>query len=185
MLSRLPLDPDVHFDHKEEKDDMYVINSIETISSQLKPRDPEFLLKQSAKDPTISATIWYTQEGWPQKKATTEKDEEFRKVADFLSVEHGCLLYGNIVVIPQSLRKQIIDILQTSHFGMEKMKHLACTAIYWLGLDFNIKEQCRNCTSCGEHQNKPPKMKNHPWMLPEKPRSRVHLNHAVNFMGNN
>ena len=119
------------------------------------------------------------------KKTSTEKAEEFCKVADFLSVEHGCLLYRTGVVIPQSLPKQVIDILHTSHFGIEKMKHLARTAVYWTGLDSDIKEQCRNCTSCGEHQNKPPKMKNHQWMLPEKPWIRVHVDHAVNFMGNN
>ena len=68
------------------------------------------------------------------------------------------------------------------HFGIEKMKHLARTVVYWLGLDFDIKELCQNCTSCGEHQNKPSKIKNHPWMLPEKPYGRIHVDHAVNFM---
>ena len=95
--------------------------------------------------------IRYTRERWPQKKASTEKTEQFYKVADFLSVERGCLLYGTRVVIPQSLRKQIIDILHTSHFGIEKMIHLARTAVYWPGVDFYIKEQCRNCASCGKH----------------------------------
>ena len=88
-------------------------------------------------------------------------------------------------MIPQSLRKRVIDILQTSHFGIEKIKHLARTAVYWPGLDFDIEEQCRNCTSCGEHQNNQPKMKNYSWMLPEKPWSRIHVDQAVNFMGNN
>ena len=106
VLSRLPLGPDAHFNHEEEEEDgMYVINSIKTISSQLKPTDPRVLLKESAKDPTISAVIRYTQEGWPQKKVSTGKAEEFRKVADFISVEHGCLRYETRVVIPQSLRK--------------------------------------------------------------------------------
>ena len=30
-----------------------------------------------------------------------------------------------------------------------------------------------------------PKPAVHPWMLPEKPWSRVHLDHAINFMGTN
>ena len=41
----------------------------------------------------------------------------------------------------------------------------------------------RRCDSCGEHQNKPSKPPVHPWMLPEKPWSRLHLDHAINFMG--
>ena len=39
--------------------------------------------------------------------------------------------------------------------------------------------------TCAEHQTKPPKAANHPWMHPEKPWSRVHIDHAVNFLGTN
>ena len=47
VLSRLPSSPDAHFDHEEEEEnDMYVINSIKTICSQLKPTDPRVLLKE-------------------------------------------------------------------------------------------------------------------------------------------
>ena len=44
---------------------------------------------------------------------------------------------------------------------------------------------CHRCTACTEHQNKPPKVANHPWMLPEKPWSRVHVDHALNSLGSN
>ena len=41
VLSRLPSGPDENFDHEEEKeDDMFVINSIKTISPQMKLTDP-------------------------------------------------------------------------------------------------------------------------------------------------
>ena len=50
-------------------------------------------------------------------------------------------------------------------------------------LDLHIERPCRTCSA--EHQNKPPKSANHPWMLPEKPWSRVHVDHAINFNGTN
>ena len=37
--------------------------------------------------------------------------------------------------------------------------------------------------ACTEHQNKPLKPANNPWMLPEKPWCRLHLDHTVSFMG--
>ena len=86
-------------------------------------------------------------------------------------------------VILQSLQSQILDILHTGHFGMERMKQLARTAVYWPGIDSAIG--LTRCTSCGEHQNKPSKLPVHPWMLPEKPWSRLHIDHAINFMGKN
>lgn len=38
---------------------------------------------------------------------------------------------------------------------------------------------------CAEHQHKPPKPANHPWMLPEKPWIQVLVDHAINFLGSN
>lgn len=38
---------------------------------------------------------------------------------------------------------------------------------------------------CGRRQNKPSKPTVHPWMLPEKPWSHLHVDHAINFMGTN
>ena len=68
---------------------------------------------------------------------------------------------------------------------MQRMKQLARTAVYWLGIDADIMDLCHWCTACAEHQHKPPNPANHPWMLPEKPWSRVHVDHAINFLGSN
>ena len=43
----------------------------------------------------------------------------------------------------------------------------------------------QDCSSCAEHQNKPTKAPIHPWMVPEKPWSQIHVDHAINFMGSN
>ncbi|XP_014779448.1 uncharacterized protein K02A2.6-like [Octopus bimaculoides] len=44
---------------------------------------------------------------------------------------------------------------------------------------------CCCCTSCCEHRRAPPKPVIHPWIMPEKPWSRLHVDHAINFMGHN
>ena len=63
------------------------------------------------------------------------------------------------------------------------MKQLARTAVYWCNIDADIESTCKECTSCAEQQNLPPKNPVHPWMMPEKPWSRVHIDHAIDFMG--
>ena len=68
---------------------------------------------------------------------------------------------------------------------MQRMKQLARTAVYWPNIDADIVDLCRKCTTCGEHQSEPSKAPVHPWMVPEKPWSRVHVDHAINFMGYN
>ena len=65
------------------------------------------------------------------------------------------------------------------------MKQLVGTAIYRPNIDDDILDLCRYCTACAENQNRPFKLPVDPWMVPKKPWSRFHLDHAVNFMGSN
>ena len=83
------------------------------------------------------------------------------------------------------MHQQGLEYLHLGHFGMQRMKQLARTAVYWPNIDEDIENMCRNCIPCCEYQNKPAKPAIHPWMLPEKPWSRFHLDHAINFLGNN
>ena len=181
-LSRLPVDQDKNFCEKESADrDM--VCTIKTVSIQLNPSDSDILKQETAKDPVLSTVMRFVREGWPQN--TTKDIETFRKLAISLSVCNGCLLHGTRVVIPTSLQPKILDLLHIGHFGMEKMKQLARTAVYWPGIDAAIEMCSRRCASCGEHQNKPSQPPIHPWMVPEKPWSRIHIDHAINFMGTN
>ena len=163
---------------------MDMVCAIKVLSLQIQPVDANILRQESQKDPVISTVMRYVREGWPSKNIeTNDKVSTFRKLSDSLSTCHGCLIHGSRVVIPQSLQSKVLDLLHLGHFGMERMKQLARTAVYWPGIDAAIKMASRRCDSCGEHQNKPSKPPVHPWMLPEKPWSRLHLDHAINFMG--
>ena len=186
-LSRLPAGPDALFDEGEEEADVDTVCTIRTISLQLKPLDPGVLVRESSKDPIVSSIMRYTREGWPPKGELKEDTTLgiFQKLAVSLSTAHGCLLYGSRVVVPSSLRPQVLQLLHLGHSGMQRMKQLARTAVYWPQIDADIVELCHKCTTCAEHQTKPPKAANHPWMHPEKPWSRVHIDHAVNFLGTN
>ena len=84
-----------------------------------------------------------------------------------------------------NLQKQVLKLLHLGHFGIQRMKQLARTAVYWPRIDYDRVDTCHKCYSCAQHQNNPPKQVNHPRMLPERPWSRVHIDHAINFMGRN
>ena len=183
-LSRLPSGDDHDFDREESGEDTDMVCAIRVLSLQVKPVDSNILRQESGKDPVIATVMRYVREGWPPKHTGINEDiEKFRKLTDSLSVCHGCLLHGTRVVIPQSLQPKILELLHLGHFGMERMKQLARTAVYWPGIDAAIESTSRRCDSCGQHQNKPSKPPIHPWMLPEKPWSRLHLDHAINFLG--
>ena len=189
-LSRLPAGPDATFDSEESEADIDTVCTIKVISLQLNPADPGVLAKESAKDPVIANVMRYCREGWPVKampddQAQEYSVEQFRKLSVSLSTVHGCLLHGTRVVIPPTLQPQVLELLHLGHFGIQRMKQLARTAVYWPGIDTDITNQCHRCQTCAEHQTKPAKPANHPWMLPEKPWSRIHVDHAINFLGTN
>ena len=94
----------------------------------------------------------FTREGWPQKNNNVDI-EKYRKLANFLTTLHGCLLYGTRVVIPSTLRPQVLKLLHEGHFGMQRLKQLARTDVYWPSIDNDIVDLCMSRTSCAEHQN--------------------------------
>lgn len=183
-LSRLPIGGDHDFDREEGGEDMDMVCAIKVLSLQVEPVESNILRQESRKDPVIATVMRYVREGWPPKHTVkNENIEKFRKLSDSLNVCNGCLLHGARIVIPESLQPKILELLHIGHFGMERMKQLARTAVYWPGIDAAIEMTSRRCDSCGQHQNKPPRLPIHPWMFPEKPWSRLHLDHAINFMG--
>ena len=107
----------------------------------------------------------------------------FKQLKDSLSCESGCLFYGSRLVIPLKLQSSVLQILHQGNFGVQRIKQLSRTALYWPGLDAQIMDMCRSCHACMKHQNNPPQAPIHPWMMPEKCWSRVHIDHSVNFMG--
>ena len=187
-LSRLPLGPDDKFDYGEDSDDVDTVLAIRTIGEQIE-KDASTLAKETSKDPILSQVMRYTTEGWPVKDLRKEGNGEllecFRQIADSLSVVDNCLLNGTRVVIPTCLQRDTLQLLHMGHFGMQRMKQLARSAVYWPRIDKDIEETCRQCTDCAENQRNPPKYPVHPWMLPEKPWSRLHIDHAVGFKGSN
>ena len=126
----------------------------------------------------------YDREGWPQA-LDSEEVKCCRKLKDKLSTESGCFFHGARIVIPRSLRSKVLDMIHLGYSGMQRMKQLARTAVYRPHINDDMKQMSRTCTACADNQSNPPKPTNHPWMLPEKPWTRLHLSHAINFLGTN
>ena len=174
---------DTSFDGEEMEDDVDSVCLVRTISRQINPDNPLLVVRETAKDPILSQLMRFVKEGWPH--AFSEELKDFKKLENLLSTENGCVFYGLRVIIPSTLRNHILKLLHLGHFGMQRMKQLARSTVYWPRIDFDIENLCRKCTSCGQFQNKPDKPSIHPWMMPEKPWSRLHLDHAINFLGRN
>ena len=182
FLSRLLIGPDTKFDDGDEVKDINRVCLIRSIGTQLTPTQPGVV-----KNETDSFKIQrYIREGFLPRPDNDEPElRHFRKLENTLTVDNGCVFNGSRIVIPEALRRQVLHLLHLGHVGMQRMKQLARSAVYWPHIDENIADLLRGCTSCVEHQNAPEKAPIHPWILPEKPWSRIHVDHVINFMDSN
>ncbi|XP_052771110.1 uncharacterized protein K02A2.6-like [Mya arenaria] len=100
-----------------------------------------------------------------------------------LSLHQGCVMWGNRVIIPSSLRNQVMEELHSGHVGIVKMKSLARSYAWWPNLDSELEELTKHCSGCMANRPSPKESPIHPWEFPKKPWSRVHIDFAGPFMG--
>ena len=69
---------------------------------------------------------------------------------NYITVQEGVILSGDWVVIPKSLRKDILADLHTAHQEVQSTLRKARENIYWANMNCDIKEhisRCENCTT--------------------------------------
>ena len=107
----------------------------------------------------------------------------YLKCWEELSVEQGCLLRGNRVVIPSQGRKEVMELLHEGHQGGTRMKALARSFVWWPGLDGDLESVVKDCDKCQSTRHSPPQAPLHPWEFPAAPWERLHADFAGPFLG--
>ena len=69
---------------------------------------------------------------------------------DELAVIDGMILKGRHIIIPNSLRQQVLDQLHTNHMGIEKTRLLAHECVYWHSINADIEKYIKQCATCLE-----------------------------------
>ena len=83
-----------------------------------------------------------------------------------LSIEDGCVLWGNRIIIPPPGRAKVIDTLHEGHPGMARMKCLARCYVWWPSMEQELEKKVKECLQCQMMQNSPPQIPTHPWEWP-------------------
>ena len=85
--------------------------------------------------------------------------------------------------IPPLLTEYVLTELHQTHPGINRMKSLARSYVWWPGIDEDVESLVQTCSPCQEHQNMPQRAPLHPWEHPSKPWTRLHIDHAGPFQG--
>ena len=89
---------------------------------------------------------------WPAKKDLSEEVRPYYSVAQEMSVVDGLLLRGTRLVIPPTMRRDILNRLHTGHLGITKCRERARQTVWWPGLSAELERTIKNCHECCKHQ---------------------------------
>ena len=64
------------------------------------------------------------------------------------------MLKGDRVCIPPELYERMLSDLHDNHRGIEKMRCLSLTTVYWSGIDADITDYLNCCKTCTQHKAK-------------------------------
>ncbi|RXN35722.1 sec1 family domain-containing 2-like protein [Labeo rohita] len=124
---------------------------VHTVYSSLSVSDSklEEIRTQTEKDPQFQILKGVIQRGWPDEKRKCPLSvSEFWNHRDELSYLHGIIFKGEKIVVPTSLRSDMLSRVHASHLGIKKSKQRACDIMFWPGMGKEIKNMISKCSIC-------------------------------------
>ena len=105
--------------------------------------------------------------GWPPHRRNCPQELwEFWNFRCDLVLEDGLVLKGNRIVIPTSMRNQVLKAIHLGHQGETKCILRARESVFWPGISNDSRQMVKDCGSCNHHQPIKPKL---PIMQPDLP----------------
>jgi hypothetical protein len=128
----------------------------------------------TSKDNTMSELRDYIVNGFPSDISvlSSELKAYHKLIADLHEID-GLLVHNAKIIIPSSLRKQMLDIVHEGHLGIEKCKSMARQSMYWPGLAREIEQVVGRCATCNAYRRRqqPETLLPHP--VPSRPWEKI------------
>lgn len=173
VLSRLPNpanDDQIELDDRVDgiSIDMCDYTSIAMIN--FSSQKQALLRDETAKDTQLCLLKEVILHGWPEKiQNLPDNVKSFWSFRDELSVEAGVVVKGNQILIPETMREDILEQLHNGHQGIEKTQRLARESVYWVNINKDIEKLCKSCDSCSKYQAANVKQPLTPHKVPSRP----------------
>ena len=103
--------------------------------------------QETQQDPMIQKVCGFLQHSWLPN--LTGDLQQFKRRSGSLSVIDGCLMFADRVVVPTKLRQAVLRQLHSGHPGINQMKSIARSVVYWPNIDINIECMVKRCIQLG------------------------------------
>jgi len=108
----------------------------------------EMVKEHSLEDETFRELTQIVRKGFPRIQDLPPKLRPFHRFADEMSVVDGVLMLGHKIIVPVSLRKQVLEALHAAHQGIAMMNQRASDTVFWPGISIDITRVRNECGDC-------------------------------------
>lgn len=108
----------------------------------------------SADDPVFQELRSVIQRGWPLNRADVAQClYPYFDIRDELTLQGKLVSKGQQLVVPVSLRKELMAATHASHIGVEACIRRARDSLYWPRMTTELKEYIAKCDVCMAHRS--------------------------------
>jgi transposase InsO family protein len=161
-----------------ESQDKFLVAEVETFANQavkiISATDNKLAeIRDHQKQDEVCAQVRkYCEDGWPEYMPHTPLIRPYWEHQSHLSLIDDLLLYDDRIVVPRSLRLELLECVHQGHMGITKCRARARSSIWWPGLSKSVEEMVSSCHTCAKArpEHKEPLM---PSSFPSRPWERV------------
>lgn len=151
-LSRAPLEPATrqHQGPKVDTVELFVSEVVKGFEDFTSPR-LESLHRHQAEDGVCAGLIPLCESGWPEKSSKVPIHlRDYWKMRGSITVCEGLLLKDRCIIIPQALRKDMLQLIHEGRQGTGRCKARARDAVWWPTVNSEIKQLVTGCERCAQ-----------------------------------
>lgn len=134
-----------------EEDDYNLVEEVESNASKTLGSLPvstnllqEIRVAQKA-DKECSLILKYCVNGWPTYMPNQPLMRPYWEAQSHLAVVDDLLLYDDRIVIPRTMRLDILNFIRTGHLGITRGRARARDLVWWPGLSTAVQEMVSKC----------------------------------------
>jgi hypothetical protein len=134
----------------------------------IKPHWLNEIRNKTMTDPTLLKLAEVVKSGWPESKTDTPLElRPYFHHRDELTVSNGLILRADRVVIPKTMRSDLIKRVHAGHQGLDSCLRRAREIIYWPQMSHEITTYVESCGTCNAFPHK--KQQSEPLIMHEVP----------------
>ena len=131
-----------------------VNKEIHFITTKSCPIDIKSIQEATMQDQDLNKLKDVIFKGWPEyRKKCPQELWDYWTFRCQLVIEDGLILKGDKIIIPKTLRGQVLEAIHTGHQGETKclVICLARESVFWPGITNDIKQLVKDCDICNKY----------------------------------